>query len=318
MSVNVDSATIVEWPVPSDLMSSPAVQNRNLKAEKHYVQDPDNALRAYINMDRAQVVREFTSLFHILHPFRFQGRGLEIGAGTATFSAMVCREFPEVDSIHAVEVAPNVVRFLQPLLVRHIAGEMGQKIVGVVGSFDDIQLEDNSCDFCIEMGSLHHSDNLGLTLSEIARTLKPGRHLVMLDRAHNNRITDRQLELMLNVEYSDAWKRKNGYPPEPLKRKQNGEHEIRVKEWEAYLNRAGFAIERRVELRPVGWKKFLRSCALEIPFAVRKRFIPDPMQVLPHSGETWWMFRFLLGMGSDNPRFQPAHRKQSIFIARKV
>ena len=118
MSVNVDSATIVEWPVPSDLMSSPAVQNRNLKAEKHYVQDPDNALRAYINMDRAQVVREFTSLFHILHPFRFQGRGLEIGAGTATFSAMVCREFPEVDSIHAVEVVPNVVKFLQPLLVR--------------------------------------------------------------------------------------------------------------------------------------------------------------------------------------------------------
>jgi SAM-dependent methyltransferase len=312
------STGIVEWPVPTEFVSSPAVQNRNLKAEKHHRQDPDTILRTYIHMDRTQVIKEFTSVFRILYPFQFRGRGMEIGAGTASFSAMVCREFPEVESIYAVEVVPSVVKLLQPVLVKHIAGDLGGKITGVIGSFDDIRLESNSCDFCIEIGSLHHSDNLPVTLNEIARTLRPGGHLVMLDRAHNNRLSDRQREIMLDLEYSDVWKRKNGYPSDPLTRRQNGEHEIRIREWEEHLKTAGFVVERRIELRPVSWKKFLRSCALEVPFALRKRTLPDPMQVVPHSGETWWMLRYLLGVGNRTSNFFPAQRKQSIFIARKI
>ena len=123
---------------------------------------------------------------------------------------------------------------------------------------------------------------------------------------------------MLNNEYSDAWKRKNGYPPDRLTRRQNGEHEIRLKEWEQYLNDAGFVIERRAELRPDGWRKFLRSCALEVPYGLRRKWIPDPMQVKPHSGETFWMLRHLIGLAGTNPTFQPAIRKQSVFIARKI
>lgn len=312
------SNSILEWPIPSVISDAPAVKNRDLKAEHLHVQDPDAVLRTYVKMDRQEIIDEFTHLFRILHPFQFRGRGVEVGSGTATFSAMVCREYPEVDSIYAVEVVPNIVKLVQPIVARHIAGDASRKIVGVVGSFDDIRLNAQSCDFCIELGALHHSDNLAGTLGEIARVLKPGGHLVMLDRAHNNRLTDAQIELMLSNEYSEAWKRKNGYPPGRLTRRQNGEHEIRLKEWEKQLSQAGFEIKRRVELRPVGWKKFLRSCALEVPYGLRRWWIPDPMQVKPHFGETFWMFRHLTKLARRDSRFRPAIRKQSVFIARKV
>ncbi len=120
---------------------------------------PRTILKNYVYMDRKQVLEEFSILFDILRPFTFRGRGIEVGAGTGVFSAMVCREFPEVESIHAIEVVPNVVRFLQPVVVREIAGDKGAKIVSVIGSFDDMRLGDGQYDFCIEIGSLHHSDD---------------------------------------------------------------------------------------------------------------------------------------------------------------
>ena len=61
--------------------------------------------------------------------------------------------------------------------VQHIAGEAGPRVTGVVGSFDDIHLPEESCDFCIEVDSLHHSDDLLRTLREIARKLKRGGHV---------------------------------------------------------------------------------------------------------------------------------------------
>lgn len=312
------SVSTIEWPIPSELNQSPAIQNRNLKAEHLHLQHPDDVLRAYVKMDRREVVDEFTRLFNILRPFQFKGTGLEVGSGTATFSAMVCREYSDVDRIYAVEVVPNIAKLIQPVVAKHLAGEAAGKLIGVVGSFDDIRMEPASCDFCIELGALHHSDNLPVTLGEISRTLKPGGYLLMLDRAHNNRLTDSQIELMLNNEYSKDWKRKNGYPPDPLTRRQNGEHEIRLKEWTTFLNDSGFVVERHIELRPVGWRKFLRSCALEIPYKVRRKWIPDPMQVKPHPGETFWMFRHLTGLIEDSSHFQAAVRKQSVFLARKI
>ena len=69
------------------------------------------------------------------------------------------------------------------------------------------------------------------TLRETSRVLKPGSQLVAIDRAHYDGVSDEQLRFMLNVQYSAEWKRRNGYVDSPLSRAQNGEHEIRMKEW---------------------------------------------------------------------------------------
>ncbi|MCH8275770.1 MAG: class I SAM-dependent methyltransferase [Armatimonadetes bacterium] len=281
--------SIIEWPVPDALRASPAVANRNLLARKYRTCDPDTILKNYVYMDRKKVLEEFSILFESLRSFAFRGRGIEIGAGVAVFSAMVCREFPGVESIHAIEVVPDVVRFLQPVAIRHIAGDRAAKIVSVIGSFDHMRLGDGQYDFCIEIGSLHHSDQLVHTPKEIAAKLKPGGHLIMVDRAHHNSLTERQRELILNVEYRDEWKRQNGYPPDRLTRRENGEHEITLREWYESLEAAGFEIERRFELRAVSLKKFLRNCLLMVPFPVRERLNWLPSRVRPQEGGMWWM-----------------------------
>lgn len=312
-------SAIQQWPIPDWLLAHPMVDYARHLARKYKDRPVEDILRIYIQYaDRTAVEAEFDHLFELLKPLNFTGRGVEVGAGVGIFSAMVARRYPQVTSIDAVEVVPEVVEFLQTAVTAHVCPERPQAVVPVIGSFDDLQVADGSYDFCLELGALHHSGDLDKTLAEIARVMRPGGLLVALDRAHNNRLCEDQRRFMLDVEYSAAWLEANGFPPGRLTREQNGEHEIRLCEWDAAFTKAGFRLERRLELRPVSWRHFFRSCLLALPFSLRRQLNWLPSRVREHKGETWWRLKERLGLATKEQLFHPAIRDKTVFVLRKL
>jgi len=307
---------ITEWPIPKSLLDSPEVTNRNLLASKWCSSSIDEILNQYIKMTAHEAESFYINIFNQFPELKLKGVGIELGAGVAALSAVAAKVYPSIDCIYAVELVPDVVRLLQSRTVEGFGTHCNSVVKPVIGSFDQISLPDNSVDFCIEFASLHHSHNLEKTLKELSRVIKPGGFVVAIDRAHHNSLTDSQIEYMLNVEYSDAWKKENGYSPAPLSRRQNGEHEYRVKKWESDFASAGFKVEKRIELRKPGFKMFLRSVVLALPFMLRKKLNLLPSRVRPQSGEIMWRLLSFFGI-RHSPIFTESAHDYTVFLARK-
>ena len=182
-----------------------------------------------------------------------EGIGLEVGAGSLTFSSILARR-PAVEKIYGVEICQPIVEYLAPKIISHVLGDHTDKVIGAIGSFDDIQLADASVDFVFDFFSLHHSSNIDVTLKELGRVLKPGGFVLCLDKARPDRYTQEGLNELLDIEYPADYKRQFGLPPDqPLTRRMNGEREYRLKDWRAAFERAGFSQFYYAYLdRPVG------------------------------------------------------------------
>ena len=307
---------VIYWPVEEGLLESPAVSNRDLFARKYQDESPDEILKRYAFFDTREIEQFYRQVFALLPELELSGVGVELGAGTAGFSSVSVKCFQDIQTLYALEVVPEVVRLLQPRIIGSLCGGLEAKIKNVVGSFDQIDLPDDSVDFCIEVESLHHSDDLRRTVEEAARVLKPGGVLLLLDRAHHDGLTDEQRQLMLDIEYSDEWKIANGYAMDRLNRAENGEHEIRLCEWQDCLADAGFSIDKRIELRTFSFKKLLRAMLLCLPFSIRKRLNLLPSRVRPQKGELSWMFRKLVGLGKSDPVYHESMRDYTIMLTR--
>lgn len=307
---------MIYWDVDPSLLSSPAITNRNLLAEKYVARSAEEMIAQYSGLTPDQVKREFTEVFNVVRRLgvELNGTGMELGAGVGVLSAVAARFWDGIDQLYAIEVVPKVTELLQPLAVRYIAQEAARKITGVVGSFDNMNVPDAYFDFGIEYASLHHSNDLRKTLREVARVLKPGAPLIAIDRVHHNGVSDEQLRFMLDVEYSADWKRQNGYSEARLNRAQNGEHEIRREEWVKAFNECGFDLRRRIELRPVSMRLLLYKMILMLPFRLRKTLDLYPSRVRPTVGEILWRLGMLFGV-SVGSTYAVADREHSLFVA---
>lgn len=310
---------MIKWAIDESLLRSPAITNRDLFAQTLAAQSDEALITQYAGLTPEQIEQEFGEIFEIVRDlgFRLEGAGLELGAGVGVLSAVAINHWPDVRQCYALEVVPKVIELLQPRAVRHIAKERSDKVVGVLGSFDDMAVPDGFFDFCIEYASLHHSDDLVRTLRETARVLKPGAPLVAIDRAHFDGVAQEQLRFMLDVQYSKEWKRRNGYADAPLSRAQNGEHEIRMKEWLTAFDATGFEVVRRIELRPTGWKVLKYKTILMLPFALRRALGLYPSRVRPSWAEIFWLLGGLFGADRLSSIYLPAAKEHTLFIVRK-
>ncbi|MDD5389717.1 MAG: class I SAM-dependent methyltransferase [Gallionellaceae bacterium] len=310
---------MITWDIDESLLSSPAITNRNLFAQTLASQSAEVIITQYAGLTPQQIEQEFSEIFAIVRDLGIDlhGTGLELGAGVGVLSAVAVNCWPDIEQLYALEVVPKVIELLQPQTVRHIAPATADKILGVLGSFDDMRVPDGHFDFCIEYASLHHSDDLLRTLRETARTLKPGAPLIAIDRAHYDGVSGEQLRFMLDVHYSAEWKRRNGYSDAPLSRARNGEHEIRMREWLAAFAATGFEVVRRVELRPTGWRQLRYKTALMLPFRLRRTLGLHPSRVRPAIAELIWLAAGLLGWSAGSNTYLPAAKEHTLFIARK-
>lgn len=309
---------IVEWVIDEQIKELPVISCAERLAEKYRDAPYEQVMDMYVGYsDIVALERDFGLVFDRVRP-ELKGRGVEIGSGVAIFSSMAMKHFPAVEQIWAVEAVSGVVRHLQPKITQAVCGERRHGITNVIGDFDRLELEDGSLDFCIEVDSLHHSYHPPRTFAEIARVLKPGGLLLMLDRSHPDSLSEEQREFMLDVVYSSEFLEKYGFPKGRMTRRDNGEHEYRQGEWMGWLAEAGFQVERRLELRSNSWRQLMRAAVLTLPFGLRRKLGWLPSRVRGHRGELRWRLADLLGMAGRQGSFARACRDYSIFLARKV
>ena len=264
---------VLRWPVDPALAGSPAVANRDLFAAKLAGAPVDEAIRRYVYLG----VRDMDALLRAgeqglgFHPV---GTGVELGAGCGLLAATAASR-PGVERVYAVEVCPAVTERLQPRVAQRVLSPAAAgRVVPTIGSFDDLRLPDASLDFALEIDSLHHSDDLVATLRECARVLKPGAALLCFDRCHPDSVTDAQVEEMLDRVYPRSFLVENGYPTDrPLTRRDNGEHEHRLREWVAAFDAAGFELAHRRVRRPPGARRALKGLLGLAPGGLRRRLV---------------------------------------------
>lgn len=172
----------------------------------------------------------------------FKGRGIDLGSGVGCISATIAKK-EQVKKVYSVELVESVVTLCQPIVINKILGRDKDKVTSVIGDFDNLKVKDSSLDFATCWFSMHHSMNPVKTLKEALRVLKPGGRFVFVDKFHNNDTPDSEIERMLNIVYSEEFL-KNNFRPAGIKltRRENGEHEYRLFEWEKFIKKSGFKV----------------------------------------------------------------------------
>lgn len=265
----------VAWIDPAALAHIPEIRSRNLFARKNARRDASELVQKYTGLTVPETRVLFTRVLSELG-ISLRGTGIELGAGVGGVSNALLSLFQSIDKIYAVEIVPEVVTLLQSKVTRAEKNE--NRVISVIGSFDDIRLPDNSVDFAIEFDSLHHSSDLQKTLREVARVLKPGGVIVAIDRMHTNALSDAQRRYMLNVEYGEPFKNEYGIPiEERLTREDNGEHEIREREWREAFAGAGLELRQCVTFHRKGLRWLICGAISILPFPLRARYRLQPM-----------------------------------------
>ena len=181
----------------------------------------------YLNSNQSKGILD---LITITNGKLFSGKGLELGAGAGLFSSSISN-FSDVEKIYSLEIIENYVKLLQPKIIKNFGKK--EKIIPTLGSFDDLSyFEDEYFDFIFEYDAFHHADNLPKVLNECNRVLKKNGKIICIDRIQADRISNEMILRKLNIKYPKKYFETHckdfieGYT-----RKDNGEHEIRRKEW---------------------------------------------------------------------------------------
>jgi SAM-dependent methyltransferase len=311
---------ILNWRVDEGLLDSAAVTNRDAQVKNLLNKTAEEIFLEYSYHTSNEMMSLYSQLVNLLtsNDVELKGVGLESGSGVCGFSSNICNLCDSVDKIYAVELVPTCSILARDITIPFICGNNSRKIINVVGSFDKIELDDNSVDFCIEVESYHHSDNLKRSLKEAYRVLKPNGVIVLLDRSHNDSLSEEQREYMLNVQYKKSWLEERGYDDTKMSRRENGEHEIRYSEWVDAFNDTGFELIFRYELRNVSIKKLIRGVVYLLPFKFRKLFNLWPSRAKFHENELGWMAKELIGIKQKDKLFRKSVRDYSLFVIQKV
>jgi SAM-dependent methyltransferase len=237
-----------EWISVKSKQAEKEVQiNNNLIMHLENQSVPDLILRyTYITPKQIQIVLDRDPLIRSV----LRGHGIDIGGGIGCVSSALS-QFAEIQSIICLDISFMAVTVGQRRVFDWDPNAIPEKVVSVVGNFDYLDLPDSSLDFAIAWDSLHHSDSLERTLMELFRVLKSGGHVLIVDRAHSNEKTVADLEKLLDIEYSEEFKATNFIDTnQTITRRDNGEHEYRLIDWEECSMGVGFKVNTLLCIGP--------------------------------------------------------------------
>lgn len=256
--------------MPPALEAAAEVTLRNGFAERLSTRPPEEICLRYAACTSAGM-RETLQLAeqHVLDR-PLEGVGIELGAGCGLLSAVVASS-SLVRLMLAVEVCAPQVELLIPKVAAHLLGREADKVVPVIGSFDDLRVPDGSLDFAVEYHSYHHSGNLPQSMRELARVLRPGGVALLFDRVQPDSMTDAEVHELLSAVYPKNFLESYHYPPDlQITRLEHGEHEYRLREWVAALSAAGLSVERRAEFYPkISFRRAAKGLFSMLPGSVR-------------------------------------------------
>ena len=101
----------------------------------------------------------------------------EIGAGPGYFALRLAKAVGPRGTVFAVDVEPQILAVLRERIVA--AG--AKNLVPVLGLATDPFLPEGSCDLILLVNAFHHIEDRRPFLRRLARSLKPGGHVVNVD-----------------------------------------------------------------------------------------------------------------------------------------
>lgn len=237
---------ILKWAINPELKKGAEEHYRTRFAISLKDKDPLEVIRqiTFDGVAPTIQVKDIEVLFNFVErnflKKKIKGIGVEVGSGPGTFSSVLAKR-SGVEKIYAVEICEPIVDLLTPKVADYILDSKSNKVIGVVGSFNNIELPDESVDFIFDFFSLHHSNNLAVTFQECSRILKKGGFIFCFDKARPDYFTQEDLNELLDAEYDYNFKKQMGMPLDSrFTRRMNDEKEYRLKDWISSFERAGF------------------------------------------------------------------------------
>ena len=173
----------MKWDMENDAsILSSAVELTDAQARHRYLKDFSGMNYGQIEEIIEKRVKVFIKATAIMDE-DYHGTILEMGCGQGVVSACLSR-MPKVEKVLALDYSRVCVEELTPIVFDKLGADEN-KIVRILGSFNDMKLKDNSIDFIVSCGTLHHSEDLLKTARECYRVLKPGGWCVHSDRIRN-------------------------------------------------------------------------------------------------------------------------------------
>lgn len=256
---------ILYW-ASTDLALQKAREGMDIRAinESVALQDGETLEEAH-----EQAVRDYSDIDQLINgAFQYldetgifiSGQAIDMGSGTGVGTAILSKKTC-LNRIYALEISEQFVSQIMPKIFEKFDAE-ASKIQRVVGDFNRIQLPDESIDLIFDLDSFHHSEDLNFTLKECFRVLKLKGVIIMIDRGWDDNVTIKELEMMLDKELNPKLKAKYNIPVEKkFTRRDWGEHEYRIMDWENYFINNGFKLEVFSQKHP----PLLNSVLLKIP-----------------------------------------------------
>lgn len=305
---------VLKWKIPDGFNELPEVVYRNNFAKHLATLTPEEICKSYVYMDSSQMEALFKIAMKNLDT-ELSGVGVDLGSGCALVSSTCLNLNNKVEKLYSVEIVSGFPEMIMEKIgVHYIQQRPHERLVPTIGSFDNLEVEDNSLDFAIEFDSLHHSHDLEGTLKELARAFKPGGTLVAFDRSHPDSITDEEIDKLLNYVYPKEFLKTNFYPEDAiLTRKDNGEREIRISEWKQAFHNTGFEVKRVVNVYPKpNFKSFIFSWVNLLPKFITKKLLSQDKT----RKESWHYIKIaMFGRFNKNVGFHL--RRKTLFICVK-
>lgn len=205
------------------------------------------------------------------------GIGVEVGSGIGLLSAacLVLDKKREILGIIAVEASLPFVQTGINLTREEILKEDAFRLLPCYGSFDSMDIENETIDFVIQIEALHHADALHPPISESLRILRTGGYFISIDRSWPDNTNSESLIELLDHEYPKNWLIEKGFPSDaPFTRRNNGEHEYLDSQWKDAFRGAGFQLQAFVGIHPSikPWqlvKRFIGLLGLQNLFSIK-------------------------------------------------
>lgn len=110
---------------------------------------------------------------------KIRGSVIDVGAGTCFLSAKVS-QLPAVEKVFAVDLSEKFLMSTGTRILEHFGAAM-EKMTFVATDFNEIPLPAESVDTAFIFAAIHHSLSPIKTLQEVARVLKPGGTIFILE-----------------------------------------------------------------------------------------------------------------------------------------
>ena len=147
------------------------------KASLQGIEDP-SAAEAYDRISRMPQFRLIRRYFiERLKKYTVKGTIVDVGCGPGYLIQIMAKEWPESKLI-GVDISKEMVKKAK---VNFDSLGLGGRVDFKQGSSEHLPFEDQTVDFVVSTGSLHHWADPMLAFNEIHRVLKPGGQMLILD-----------------------------------------------------------------------------------------------------------------------------------------